>query len=53
MYFLLFLCVLCVIYINTFKDDFTKEKIDKVAPIITLTVVIVMALCILTSVMTN
>lgn len=34
MYFLLFLLVLVIVYINSFKDNFDKENIAKVTPIL-------------------
>lgn len=34
MYFLVYLTVLCIIYVNAFKDNFTEEHIDKVTPVL-------------------
>lgn len=34
MYFLIYIGVICVIYVNAFKDNFTKEHIDKVTPLL-------------------
>ena len=34
MFILLFLIVLSVVYIGCFKEEFTKENIDKVMPVL-------------------
>lgn len=49
MYFLLFFVVVVVIYISSFKDDFTKEHMDKVTPAIILLTVFVVVITILSS----
>lgn len=49
MYILLFLMIFTVMYVYSFKDDFKKEQIDKVAPILAVTAFVALALCILTS----
>lgn len=34
MYFLLFLVITVIIYINTFKENFTQEHLNKLAPVL-------------------
>jgi hypothetical protein len=34
MFFILFIAIVVIMYIGTFKDNFTKEKIDKVTPVL-------------------
>jgi hypothetical protein len=51
MYFLLFIVAFVVIYVKTFKDNFTQENIEKVAPVFVLivfaTLVLIVLKCIL------
>lgn len=49
MYILLFIAIVCTVYVAVFKDNFTKEHIDKVLPFLILIVVVSLLLCILTS----
>lgn len=51
MYILLWVSVTIAVYIVSFKDDFTKEHIDKVAPFIILLVAVSLILCTLMSVL--
>lgn len=51
MYFLLFLVAVFVLYVKSFKDDFTKENIEKVAPVVILIAVIVIISSILSSIL--
>jgi phosphoglycerol transferase MdoB-like AlkP superfamily enzyme len=50
MYFLLFIVAFIVIYVASFKDNFTQENIEKVAPVFVLlvfaTLVIIVLKCI-------
>jgi hypothetical protein len=45
MYLLLFLVVLCVVYIASFKTDFNQEQLSKVAPVVIAIVAITLVLC--------
>lgn len=47
MFFILSITVIILIYIKTFKQDFTQETIDKVTPIFAFIGIIVGALFIL------
>lgn len=51
MYFLLFITLICVVYIKTFKQSFNEEQIQKVTPILMLVLLLVLALAILTSIL--
>lgn len=49
MYILLFLVILTIIYINSFKSDFTSEKLQKVSNVLVLITFVILLLCIITS----
>lgn len=51
MYFLFFIIVFIIVYIKSFKDNFTAETIDKVTPIILLVSLVVVALGIISSIL--
>lgn len=46
---LLFLAVLCIVYVVSFKDNFKKEDLEKVAPILLLGAVFIVVLVVLSS----
>lgn len=50
MFILTSMIVSIVVYINTFKDDFTKEKFEKIAPVLMITVIISIILLVLSSI---
>ena len=50
MFFILYLVILAVMYVITFKENFTEEKIQKVAPALTIVGVLALILFILSSV---
>lgn len=52
-YILLYLILITVIYISSFKENFTAEKIQKVTPALILVTVIIVLLCILSSFLSN
>lgn len=41
MFILLFLVVFSVVYVGCFKEDFTKETVDKVIPVLLIAIGIV------------
>lgn len=47
MFFFLFLFVATIIYIVSFKNDFTKETIDKVVPVLVLVGAIIVLMLLL------
>lgn len=47
MYFLIFLIIVIVVYIVSFKDSFTKENFDKVAPLIIIVIIFMVGTIIL------
>lgn len=47
MYVLLFLVILIVIYIRSFKDNFKPENLEKVTPVIAVAVTVVIAFFVL------
>jgi heme A synthase len=49
MFFLMYIVALVIVYVVTFKDNFTKENIDKVAPILYVTAGAIFVLGILSS----
>ena len=51
MFFLLALVAIVVIYVSTFKENFTQEKIDKVAPILVVGALIIAVLTIINAVL--
>lgn len=51
MYFLLFIATLMIIYIVSFKDSFTQEHIQKVAPVIALVSAVFFILAVIVSAM--
>lgn len=52
-YILLYLILITVIYISSFKENFTAEKIQKVTPALILVTVVIVLLCILSSFLSN
>ena len=51
MYIVLFTVLFVVVYVVSFKDNFNKENIDKVAPIFIGAIVITILLSLITSAM--
>ena len=49
MYFILYVIICSIIYIKSFKDDFTKEHLDKVTAAMVIILIITIALSIITS----
>lgn len=49
MFFLLYIIIMIVIYISSFKENFTTEKIEKITPIMLFTLIIIVVLCIVSS----
>jgi hypothetical protein len=49
MFILLFFLIITIVYIASFKESFTQENIEKVQPILIMSGVIIMILCILYS----
>lgn len=49
MYFILYVTICSIIYVKSFKDDFTKEHLDKVTGAMIIILIITIALSILTS----
>ena len=49
MYLLLFIVILIIIYVKSFKDDFTQEKISKVVPVLVFVTVVSLVLMVLAS----
>lgn len=49
MYVLMFTVSIIIIYIKSFQDNFTKEKIDKVAPILMLIAIVTVIMLIISS----
>ena len=50
MYIFLFMVTLVIVYIVTFKDNFTQENIEKVAPVLMLSAIFIVAVSILSAV---
>lgn len=51
MYLLLFILVAIIVYIHSFKSDFSQDKIQKVEPILIAATVILLLLLIFSSIM--
>ena len=51
MWISMYLITFIIIYIKSFKDNFTAETLEKVSPVLILGVVVVLLLSILSSVM--
>ena len=51
MYVLMFAVSLILIYIKSFQDNFTKEKIDKVVPVLLLVAIVTALLLIINGVL--
>lgn len=49
MYFLLFFIAVIIIYMVSFKDDFSKEHMDKVIPAVALVAFFIVLLTVLSS----
>jgi len=50
MYFLLFIVIIFAVYIVSFKDNFDKEQVDKVALFVAIIGILAVALIVLTSI---
>lgn len=50
MYFLMYIGIAIVVYVATFKDDFTEEHIQKVTPFISIIVLLFLVIGILGSI---
>lgn len=50
MYFLMFFVILIALYIFTFKENFTQEKLDKIVPIIVIGLILSIVITILGSI---
>lgn len=53
MYILLFIATLVVVYIDSFKESFTAEHIQKTAPVIAIATSLIFILSIIVSAMKN
>lgn len=53
MYILLFIATLVVVYIDSFKESFTTEHIQKTAPVIALATSIIFILSVIVSALNN
>ena len=51
MYIIIFIVIFIAVYVKSFKDNFTKEYIDKAAPALLLAGVCAFSLCILISIL--
>lgn len=51
MYFLIFLIIIVVVYVNSFKECFNQENLEKLTPVLLLVVGVTIILCILSSVL--
>lgn len=51
MFFLLYLIILCIIYIVSFKQNFNAENIQKVVPVVMAVAVAILLLVVLTSIL--
>lgn len=50
MYVLLFIVTLIVVYITSFKDNFTQENIEKVTPVLVMVLFFVVLISILSTI---
>ena len=50
MYILLFFVVLTIVYITSFKDNFTQENIEKVTPVLVLVAIFVVFISVLSAI---
>lgn len=50
MFILLFIIVLLIVYVKSFKEDFTQEKVDKVATALYVVLILVAIYGILSSI---
>lgn len=50
MFFLLYIVVITIMYVATFKENFTEEKIQKVTPVLALVGVIVSLMLIMSAI---
>jgi uncharacterized membrane protein len=50
MYILLFFVVLIIVYIVSFKDNFTQENIEKVTPVLMLVAIFVVFISVLSAI---
>ena len=53
MYIILFIAIVAIVYIKSFKDNFTQETIDKVAPILLIIAGITLVFMLLISVLSH
>lgn len=51
MYILLFLAILVVVYVTSFKDNFTQANIEKVTPVLVVSVLFIVFISILSAVL--
>ena len=51
MFLLIFMVVVIVVYVNTFKEEFTAEHIEKITPLLVLVTSLIIILGILGSVL--
>lgn len=51
MYFILFIILVCAVYIKSFKEDFTEEHINKVAPVLVVLAIIIIIPSLLASIL--
>jgi len=51
MYFMLFIVILAVVYIKSFKDSFNQEQLQKVGNILTIVTVALIVIFILASIL--
>lgn len=50
MYILLFLAILIIVYVASFKDNFTQENIEKVTPVLAIIVIFIVVISILSAI---
>lgn len=50
MYILLFLTILVIVYVVSFKDNFTQENIEKVTPVLVVSMVFIIFISVLSAV---
>jgi len=53
MYFLLFLTVLAIVYIKSFKESFNQEQVQKVTPVLVVSTLIIFIFAIFASLISN
>ena len=50
MYILFFLAILIIVYVASFKDNFTQENIEKVTPVLMLVAIFVVFISVLSAI---